>query len=226
MIKRKEFKPSEEAEKIRAEVDEEEEEIIELEEVVEEPDLLPVGEDLDELLKDADHDDFEFDLEKLDAELGEEVSEKALKEETAEVVEDVAAEVEDFDIGDDLDITESASLSEPEKVSSVKPSTPPSPASAQDAIDSLFQEALLEAQPAVSERKTEKLAEPVKPLAPETLSPTEVRISRDELDKAIEELENRIMSKFEAFVQNQLPLIVLQSVRDELKSLLKELEEQ
>lgn len=244
MVKRKEFRPPEEADKIRTGLDEEDEEIIELEEVVEEPDLLPVGEDLDELLKASEHEDFEFDIEKLDEELGGESVEEELeaKAEEVEDIDDLVKDLEELDeeLGieeDDLSPAESPaesvvskyveSRSEPEKVAG-KPVTPPSPspASAQDAIDSLFQEALLEVEPADSGKTVEKLIEPVRAVVPEALPASGPVISREELDKAIEELETRIMSKFEAFVQNQLSLIVLEAVRDELRALLKQLEEQ
>lgn len=238
MIKRKEFKPPDEADKIRTELDEEDEEIIELEEVVEEPDLLPVGEDLDELLKASEHEDFEFDIEKLDEELGGESVEEELEAEAEELedIDDLVKDIEELDEEpgieeDDLSPAESVvsksveSRPEAEKVTG-KPVTPPSPTSAQDAIDSLFQEALLEVEPADSGKTVEKLIEPVRAVVPETLPASGPVISREELDKAIEELETRIMSKFEAFVQNQLPLIVLEAVRDELRALLKQLEEQ
>jgi hypothetical protein len=209
MIKRKELKKSEDTagqtiqNKGRVESIEEDD-VIELEEVVEEPDLLPVGEDLDELLKEDVGDDFDFDIEKLDAELGAEESEE-LKDEIA------------------IDVT-----SEKTKPSSAGASlsSPSSPApSAQEAIDELFQEALLEAESPsdtgdigkeVTETPVSKAVEPKPLTAP----------SQQDVEYIIDELEKRLIAKFETFVQQQLPSIVLETVRQELKALLKELEEQ
>jgi|YelNatPaOPRAMG01_1025707.scaffolds.fasta_scaffold29939_1 hypothetical protein len=208
MIKRKELKPSEDTtgqtipkkgmvESI------EEDDVLELEEVVEEPDLLPVGDDLDELLKEDVGDDFDFDIEKLDSELG--------VEEDGKLTEEIS-----------IDVT-----SEEPKPSSAAVSPPPSsPApSSQEAIDDLFQEALLEAESPsdtgdigqeVTEAPVSKAVEP-KPLTVH---------SQQDVEYIIDELEKRLMAKFETFVQQQLPSIVLETVRQELKALLKELEEQ
>jgi len=209
MIKRKELKKSEDTagqtiqNKGRVESIEEDD-VIELEEVVEEPDLLPVGEDLDELLKEDVGDDFDFDIEKLDAELG--------AEESEELEDEIA-----------IDVT-----SEKTKPSSAGASlsSPSSPApSAQEAIDELFQEALLEAESPsdtgdigkeVIETPVSKAVEPKPLTAP----------SQQDVEYIIDELEKRLIAKFETFVQQQLPSIVLETVRQELKALLKELEEQ
>ena len=209
MIKRKELKKSEDTagqtiqNKGRVESIEEDD-VIELEEVVEEPDLLPVGEDLDELLKEDVGDDFDFDIEKLDAELGAEESEE-LKDEIA------------------IDVTSEKTKPSSAGASSSSPSSPAP--SAQEAIDELFQEALLESESPsdtgdigkeVTGPPVSKVVEPKPLTAP----------SQQDVEYIIDELEKRLIAKFETFVQQQLPSIVLETVRQELKALLKELEEQ
>lgn len=208
MVKRKEFKTSDVEDKDR-ELDVEEDEIIELEEVVEEPELLPVGEeDLDELLKSGDT-DFDFDIDRLDEELGTKVEDKLMEDGNQEAIEE------------DLFKTEP----QEEKPLEDKPSVS-SPT--QEAIDELFKEALLEAKSVDVDKSvpTSKLIDEPKAIASQIVDKASSVLSKQELDRAIEELENRIMAKFEAFVQNRLPVIVLEAVHTELKALLKELEEQ
>lgn len=208
MVKRKEFKTSDVENKDR-ELDVEEDEIIELEEVVEEPEFLPVGEeDLDELLKSGDT-DFDFDIDRLDEELGTKVEDKLMEDGNQEAIEE------------DLFKTEP----QEEKPLEDKPSVS-SPT--QEAIDELFKEALLEAKSVDVDKSvpTSKLIDEPKAIASQIVDKASSVLSKQELDRAIEELENRIMAKFEAFVQNRLPVIVLEAVHTELKALLKELEEQ
>lgn len=210
MIKRKELKPSDETmetiqQKGRMENIEDDDDVIDLEDVVEEPDLLPVGEDLDDLLKDeAIHDDFDFDIEKLDSELS--------AEEEEEIPDDVPP-------------------IKPKTSKGVSPvSSPSSVPSAQEAIDELFQEALLEAEtPSDSSEDTEIKLETDKTIKAPIVEGVEAELSSvpsEDVEYIIDELEKRLMEKFEAFFQQRLQLIVLETVRQELKALLKELEEQ
>ncbi len=90
-------------EKVNDTVLEEDDEIIELEEVVEEPEELPVGEDLDKLLfEEGDKENDDVDLESIDATLGlgeaeeaEELEEENDKEIISPTQEDIDALLED-----------------------------------------------------------------------------------------------------------------------------------
>jgi|GEM_PF-1575501 len=210
MIKRKELKTSEDTtvktiqRKGRAESIEEDDDVLELEEVVEEPDLLPVGEDLDELLKEDVGDDFDFDIEKLDEELG---------------------AVEDNILTDKISVDATPEKPKPSPVATSSPSPSSTAPSSQEAIDELFQEALLEAE---SSSDTVDISNKVvKTPISETLEPKPLtELSQQDVEYIINELEKRLVAKFEAFVQQQLPSIVLETVRQELQALLKELEGQ
>lgn len=216
MVKRKEFKRSGEENTVKQPELEENEEIIELDEVIEEPEFLPVGEGLDELLKANDSpSDIDFDIEKLDEELGIDI-EETTDEELGEIgVEDT------LEIKSEIEVTEN-------KLEVSPPLVQPSSPSSQDTIDELFKEALLETATTGINEGT-PVSRPVE--TPDVVSTQAVERSpvartRQELERAVEELEDRITARFEAFVQQQLPVIVLETVRAELKALLKELEEQ
>ncbi|MCX7822595.1 MAG: hypothetical protein N2260_04025 [Syntrophobacterales bacterium] len=216
MVKRKEFKPSGEEKDIKQQLDDEEsDEIIELEEVVEEPELLPVGDDLDELLKGAEStSDFDFDIEKLDKELEGDLEEKADEEEGYELEEEDLFKVIAEDKKDEPSVSQATTSS----------SLP----SAQEAIDELLKEALLETE-AVDlnkEAPVQKLVEVSKAASSQLLPEASTVLPKQDLESVIEELENRIVARFETFVRQQLPVIVLETVRTELRALLKELEEQ
>ncbi|SFM92938.1 hypothetical protein [Thermodesulforhabdus norvegica] len=168
----------------------EDDEIIELEEVVEEPEELPLGEDLDDMLfaEDADISIDEADIKDLDLDLG---IDEAEMEDTRTVEQ----------------------IPEPEPLKgeeTVKEKT------AQDFVDSLFQEALLEKE----EEKVHEGGE-VSALTPQEVLPAQA----PDLDEIIDRLEERLVSKFEEIVEARLPELVLKTVKQELEALKKELEE-
>lgn len=217
MVKRKEFKQSGEENTVKQPELEENEEIIELDEVIEEPEFLPVGEGLDELLKANDSpSDIDFDIEKLDEELG------------IDFEETIEEELGEIKVEDTLEIKSETREATENKLEASPPSVQPSSPSSQDTIDELFKEALLETATTSIDEGT-PASRPVEAPAVVSTQVAErsfVAGAQQELERAVEELENRIMARFEAFIQQQLPVIVLETVRAELKSLLKELEEQ
>ncbi len=174
MVKKKSLtERSDVEEKIEGAVLEDDEEIIELEEVVEEPEELPVGEDLDKLLfEEGDDESGDVDLESLDATLG-------LGE--AEETEDIS--------GEDKEI--------------VSPT--------QEDIDALFEE-----QSLVEEVEREAAA----PVADKEDEPVV------DVDRLVNELEERILSRMEEFFENRLPELVLKTVREELEHLKREFEKE
>ncbi len=187
--------------------------IVELDEIVEEPEVFPIGEDLEELLTESDKsDDFEIDIEKLDMELGQDIS----------LDEDDIGEEEEHHAADVLDSPLSILPSEE------KPTPRSEPLSAQDSIDELLQQ--ITTTPTVDHppagEETRAFVEDSRASAIGREEPVE-EVTSPPLDPeaVVREIEEKLAARFEAFVEERLPRLILEAVRRELQSLLKTYED-
>ncbi len=190
MVKKKTLDlETEEKEKIKEQL-EEDDEIIELEEVLEEPEELPVGEDLDELLfsEDGEADIGDIDLESLDATLGLDESEKEESEvitkmEAVEAEQPSAPTQEDIDalFEEESSVEEIAQEAAAEESADIEPISEEKPSVSESLEDAHLDEIVAE----LENRIAQKIEELIEQRLPELV----LKTVREELQSIQREFE-------------------------------------